>query len=138
LDFDTMAKKKEKKCPLKHSEWVITLISDQNQALNRYYSTEMSIFTKTIIILTVLNILYMLLSILFKFDTPEYLMEVFFVIGCLLIVIFLVVLRRYFFRLSELKKIYDDVIEKEDKIIEKIIDGELVKSNEIREHYKKI
>jgi len=133
-----MAKKKEKKCPLKHSEWVITLISDQNQALNRYYSTEMSIFTKTIIILTVLNILYMLLSILFKFDTPEYLMEVFFVIGCLLIVIFLVVLRRYFFRLSELKKIYDDVIEKEDKIIEKIIDGELVKSNEIREHYKKI
>lgn len=55
-----MNKKKVKKCPLKPNDWVSTIISDQNQVRNVYYSNEMSIFTKSIIILTISSIVFMI------------------------------------------------------------------------------
>jgi len=134
-----MNKKKVKKCPLKPNDWISTIISDQNQVRNVYYSNEMSIFTKSIIILTISSIVFMIISILQNLDNISNELKSFsFVIGCFYLVIIILLLIRYFNYLKDIKLKIKEVNKKQDEILVSIIDGELTNSNEIRERYKEI
>ena len=135
-----MSKKKEDPCPLKPSEWIQCLIDDQNKMREICYSEELSLFTKTIILLTIINCLLVLLSIFNNFGfIVEELKIVFFVTTILILVYLIITSFTYIRRLKDAKAAFQiNVITKEDEIIEEIIDGKLKDSNEIRKRYKEL
>ncbi len=63
-----MVEKKEDPCPLKVPEWVQYLTFEQNRERADYNNTEVSILTKTIIMLAIINAILIILTILNTLD----------------------------------------------------------------------
>ena len=132
-------KKEEKIYPIVPSNWIQFLIDDQNQARNIYFSEEMSIFTKTIIMFTITAILVSLFTLTFNtFDMPFEIKFVSFFVLLILFIYVIAILRGYISKLSELKRNMESIIWGEDKIIDDILSGDLVDTEEIMDRYKGI
>ncbi len=132
--------KKEESCPLTPSDWVQLLMSDQDQARSIHYPEEISVLTKTVILLAITSICINLLMLVFDNFNINPTLKQWFSIALLFIFAYIVVvLIKILKRISEFKAMLEsDVVDKEDKIIEDIIDGKLTDTNEIRKRYKEI
>lgn len=134
-----MKRKEKDQGPLNLSEWVQYLTFEQNRERADYSNTEVSILTKTIMMLAIINSILIILTILNTFDFISLENKVLFFVGtCLFLIVMIIILLIFFRKLSNFKKTMDDVMNIEARIIEDILNGKLKDTNEIRKRYMKI
>ena len=132
-----MEKNKKKQCPLKTSEWVQYLTFEQYRERTDYRDAETFILTLTLIILTIINAIFVILSItsiFFDIDT----LTKFVVFGCIFLIIVIGIMAYFLRRLKTLKMRRDEVIEDEARIIEDVLYGRLKDSDKILKKYMNI
>ena len=127
-------------CPLTQSEWVQFLISQQNQHLMGYYSEVQYLFTKIIILLTLATIGFAFFSILVSLNIfpeevkalPSIILSIIVGIAGFTFVAFSVHAKKI--KETNLKPL----INREETIINDILEGKLTNSNEIKERYNQL
>ena len=130
---------KEEHCPLTASEWVQFLATESTLKRHDYYNQEVTILTKIIILLTGINILFVVLSILNNFNFfPKDAELVILLVTCIIFVIVLLYLICQQTQLSEKKRYEENVIDLLGDIICDILNGKLVESDEVRKKYMDI
>ena len=131
--------KKLKPCPLKANEWVQYLTFEQNRERYDYYNGEMSILTRVIILLTIQSIVVSLVYISFSFFEVNNEYKLGFFLGYISIFIcFIALLISYLSKLRALREDMYEVMDKEARIIEDVLNGEVKDSNKIRDRYMAI
>lgn len=134
-----MSKKHTKPCPLKLSEWVQYLTYETNRERYDYYDEELSVLTKTIVILTSVNVLLVFMTILNAFkNIPEEPKIILFVLSGGILIVILLYFKKKVDSFSKLKGHMDKTINEEAKIIEDILNGDLIDSVKIRKRYMRI
>ena len=127
----------KKQCPLKVSEWVQYLTFEQYRERTDYRDAETFILTRTLIMLTIINAIFVILSITGIFFNIEMLVK-FVVVGCFFLIIVIGIMVYFLRKLRSLKTKRDKVIEDEARIIEDVLHGKLKESDKILKKYMEI
>ena len=133
-------KKEEQKCPLSIVEWVNYLTLEQNRARYDYYNNEISFLTIMLLLMTVLNCLLVLFTVLFNFSFIDadrkniIFMASFAALTGIIILIGYMVLRA----LPRLKKRMYGILNEEANIIEDILKGKEKDVQNISKRYFEI
>ena len=134
-----MTKKKNPAALLSHNEWIQLLTFDQDGLLSRFFSEEVSILTKTVIMLAIVNAIMILVSIASIsgfFD--ETLTMVYFVASALFLIVIIIAFVYFHRRLASIKKLLEGNRKKLIELREDVINSRITNLEEIREKYNTI
>jgi len=130
---------REKKCPLNCPEWVHFLAIETTLKRHDYYNEDLSLLTKIILVLTMINGLFVFISIANSFDyVPSDVILILAVISGIIFVTVIGYLKRGLNNLKEKKQYMDGTIGALSNIICDILKGELKDTNIIRKEYMDI